>query len=751
VKASPTPAPAVGGVVTVLWPDGGEVATKTLRAVPGGVEVVKMAQGVRSWRWRVVPVDCLEDIAGLLLDLASDPRACINGDGVRAGADEVIRRALPEKSGDIIKGDRRWLAFDNDGWGPPGWPLSATPTDADIIAAVAALRDTLPGLEGAECVYRLSASAGLVKVGDGVRVPGWADLRCHVWFWLDRPVAPASVRSWMEATATTCKADQSMPGWDWSTLHANQIHYTGDPICNGIADPAGKVSRVGRVPGRPAVAPSAWVTLAELDAQEAATRAACAAALSTVQLSGDGEARRVQRLLERRFENRLNGPGEKKAVKDKAGKAAAGEVLPSLTMLSSKSGKSPEAYGVAFRLFVIAYALDAAGASGFVDRARGELAGKVDASRINAADKAASGSGEVQSTLAWARGEVVKSPSIRRQPPAPTRWSSTTPANDPPIPEIDDDDINGIDECIIGGIPEALPVASDGIPGALPAFPMPDDVRRLEGAFCVRPEAAVWWLPDLPDTLPDLHAAFLRTLDRDPASWPVDAVDMLGGIEAATDAADMGAGIITERTRLLLRRIADPRLFGRDRRGLLRSSGFASNGSPWGPLSPGATPALLVPVYGPQGAIPSGWWCTSGESVGEAWPVGLRWPVDAEWQADQSTRPAVIVGDTFDALALGPLAFGEAGEDGVLSLDVLAARDGVDWSACLQGRGALLIATATLHPAVKPAVQAAKSAGVPVAMAGKVPGCATWREAAVRYGRREVVETWRAKISEVLR
>jgi hypothetical protein len=182
---------------------------------------------------------------------------------------------------------------------------------------------------------------------------------------------------------------------------------------------------------------------------------------------------------------------------------------------------------------------------------------------------------------------------------------------------------------------------------------------------------------------------------------------------------------------------------------VLVDAGFVRGGSPWGPVARGAAPALVAPLFGPGDEVPVGFASMAGDTIGAGWPVGLRWPCDGTLGRARSSRPVVVVGEVLDALSLGAFAFGLPGEDGALSLDVVAAAGLVDWAGVLEGRRAVLVATGA-GPVAVAVMQAAKAAGVPVAMAGKVPGADSWRSVAARYGRRAVVERWRTKVREVL-
>ncbi len=245
----------------------------------------------------------------------------------------------------------------------------------------------------------------------------------------------------------------------------------------------------------------------------------------------------------------------------------------------------------------------------------------------------------------------------------------------------------------------------------------------------------------LPRDVPGLYDAFLNALNRDPVTWPAELVEAVGGLDAVEDAAMMGAGIVGDECRALLSRVdAD----------ILTAAGFVSNGRPWGPVAAGAAPVLIVPLF-TAASGPVGFVSGDGSTVGERWPVGLRWPGDMLLGRGASSRPVVLVRGVLDALAFGGLAFGLPGEDGVLSLDVVAVGERMrpEWADIIAGRAAVVVALPRESPALTAAVKAAKAAGVPVIGAGTK--AKTWRDAALDIGRRAVVEHWRAKAREVLR
>ena len=690
-------------------------ATKLLTCGADGFEV----QGephVSWWHWERVPLGGIDDIADMLQRLAGDSSAIVVGDDIRQGATAVVNKVVvePEAPGDKVpdlrRRDRRWVALDCDGWTPPGWPLPATPTEADIDAAVRALVDTLgPAFQGAECVYRLSASAGLVAgVADGVRVPGWQRLRCHVWLWLDRPVAPASVKAWCSALFPLRKnakgrmepVDPLAPHWDHGMLDGARIHYVADPVVKGaeIADIV-PVSRIGRLSGRAVVAPATWRTMADMAADEARANAEGAAYLAAT--------RPASRLAEMCWRSAL------KVIETKL----------TWTSKGSRAGSSASVFGVCRMAFSSAAAAEQKGRAGSVDEVEGILLARgVKRRTASAARTEGLKPGHVARTVETAQAEMGEGDDAR----APT----TRPATKP--------------------FPAVEAVAANDDADEVPWFfelEEVDDIREEideVGPFCVWPPGVVAVVQAMgatsPATKPDrltttqAWAMVLDALDTDPDAWPADAVAACGGMEGARSASWAGAGVVGVRCREQLRE------WQRSTPKTLTETGLVARRKAWPPVAVNAPVAFILPVFGAAGGSLVGLYACDLQGaflgrLGAALPVGLRWL--ESWTSDTPTRPeraVVVVANALDAVA-----YADALD--ALDIDVVAVgdTDPATWASVTEGREAVVVA------------RAGAWAGAPTLPAGRVKTASpTWRHRD-EAGRRAAVELWVLKLLEVNR
>lgn len=277
--------------VTILrCHDSRTLAKRIGRDADGALKVTAYDE-TATYGWRQEVVSSLEDVQGLLELLAADPRSCIIRGEPRAHLSNGAicnRRQHTDAKG--VAGDwdhhhegRQWVAFDLDKVAQDVF-ADGTPTEAEVRAMVAQVRaEVMPGpFAKAECVYKLSSSAGL---------NGWGTVSLHLWYWLDRRVHDLSLREYLKAA----KLDPSF-------AKAVQPHYTADPIFeDGVPDPlAGK--RMGRLRGLECVAPSellggdAWRARDEARREEARKSLARAAKAAVADLPTSRTATRAYAL-----------------------------------------------------------------------------------------------------------------------------------------------------------------------------------------------------------------------------------------------------------------------------------------------------------------------------------------------------------------------------------------------------------------------------------------------------------------------
>ncbi len=680
-----------GEFAVVLRATGDRLAAKRLRARAGAVEVVATDK-VRDWRWSVVGLGGLGDLVALLRKLATDPAACVVGERVRSGAGPVIRRVLEADGAELLRRDRRWFAFDCDGWLPPGWSADRVPSEAELRAGLLALRATLPGLEDVECAYRLSSSFGLEKRSDGLRVPGYGQgLRCHLWFWFDRPVWPASVKRWLLGRAE----------WDASMLDGVREHYTADPVLEGVADPAG-VPRVGVLEGRPAVAPPEWTDEATERAREAreaaklaAARAAAARDWQDARAAGD-----VPRMLRARV---------MELVDERGGASADGKT----------------AFSCALRALTCARAAQWLGDWGAEDAAAGLLLGAGYDARTVKRALARITDAAVHETLEKARRAVV-----------PLTRSDAGGLRAAPV------EVRALEMVVAPELLDEAAGESEGVEwvpgvGEGPSLVMPEPQPGAWVPGRVGERARAEWYR--------AAGAVVRPVLSDGAGddeWSVfdvgrELAELVGAV-----GADKGepVGDALEALRSMPERV-------------LRAAGVLDEaGAVWEPLRSGR--ALWPVAYPGPAAVPVGLVCLDPQGA-RPW-VGLRWPVArcgyqvGRVPIDPAPRALVIVPEAADALSFDVAALGGGPAQPVLDVVAIGDEWRDEWSAWFSGREAVLLAwspSARKWRTGDIAARAAARCDVPAVWSDEWPddGTSSWRQREPA----KVLAWWRRKLGEV--
>lgn len=184
----------------------------------------------------------LEQMHYALQRLAMRSDMCVvRGAEIEPGKQRIMRRLKGEGAA-LRDADRPWIVGDFDTVATPPALLPLMGTSDGNDAAVAYLRGLVPPwLSEAGLVLQWSQSAGR---------DGWARLKAHVWWWLDRAVCCASLGRWAK----------KQPHIDAATLRPVQPIYTADPIIEdgwmGRPSPS-----VVIYPGPPAKVPKSVLSL----------------------------------------------------------------------------------------------------------------------------------------------------------------------------------------------------------------------------------------------------------------------------------------------------------------------------------------------------------------------------------------------------------------------------------------------------------------------------------------------------------
>lgn len=234
-----SPAEGQAGLLTKIWDADGRIHP---------------AASIVYYQAKSEPVADLDDLAGLLDQIAEDSRTCIIRAVPAPGRDPARLRRTTRDQGlepDLVDTPHHWFCIDLDHVAAPGLDVN----DPDAIGAF--LWDLLPyPLNAAEFIVQLSASMGHpMRVGE---------LRAHLWFWATEKRDSATLKRWIKSLIEAKSLIESRQ-LDTSTLSAAQIHFTARPLIVNGADPI--VNRCFIVPG---AGPS--VTVPEAPPEDASDR-----------------------------------------------------------------------------------------------------------------------------------------------------------------------------------------------------------------------------------------------------------------------------------------------------------------------------------------------------------------------------------------------------------------------------------------------------------------------------------------------
>ncbi len=218
------PCPSEGGcALTVLRSLGGKRLTKLHARGEGGIETIPYDRA--GWfEATEFPLGSKEELLDALELLNDEPSSCVVRGGLLPGVSPGrIRRTLfadDEGRGPFLRdAERRWFCLDVDGL--------KIPRRVDVEDQLALL-----GFVSGQLPDELSEAGFILQWSASSFVYGARDLRAHLWFWLDEPLACAPLA--LRAAEWTI----GRPWLDTSTIRsANQIHYTASPVFRDLDDP----------------------------------------------------------------------------------------------------------------------------------------------------------------------------------------------------------------------------------------------------------------------------------------------------------------------------------------------------------------------------------------------------------------------------------------------------------------------------------------------------------------------------------
>jgi hypothetical protein len=177
-------------------------------------------------------VQGLHSLSSLLVELSTDSNAVvIRGELLPEHHGKPVVRAISDTKKNKTVYFRPyeqglpWVCIDIDSVQCPDHINFLT----DPVAAVEYVISKLPSyFHGVSYHYQLSSSAGM----DGGKI-----IKVHIWFWLDKPVHDAAMKSWAKKVNSEAQSTLGVKLIDDSLFQCVHLHYVASPLFEGLADP----------------------------------------------------------------------------------------------------------------------------------------------------------------------------------------------------------------------------------------------------------------------------------------------------------------------------------------------------------------------------------------------------------------------------------------------------------------------------------------------------------------------------------
>lgn len=197
----------------------------------GTIEKVSFNAGKIFMRERE-PVSSLDDTHNVLKNLALAQEKFVIRAEPKDGAQSAAARRIHGDGAAFEQKDRYWLTLDMD---KINCPAHIDPAKNPEEAAEWVRSMLPPPFNTTACIFKFSSSQN-VPPKKGGKSP--SKISVHLWYWCDRAVSEQEWKRFFKAHP--CPVDQAL-------FSPVQIHYTADPVFNGMDDPLPK--RLGILKG----------------------------------------------------------------------------------------------------------------------------------------------------------------------------------------------------------------------------------------------------------------------------------------------------------------------------------------------------------------------------------------------------------------------------------------------------------------------------------------------------------------------